>query len=214
MIISHTHRFIFFAVPRTGTHAVRAALTAHLGETDWQQQNLSAPLRLPIPALAEVEHGHLSVRELRPHLPRTVWDEYFKFAFVRNPFDRFVSACFFLHRGQANFAAAPTMQMKRALSRRRFRQRVLIRPQSRQLAGADGRVPLDYVGRFERLQDSYDRICTRIGIAPSRLAQRNASQHAAYARYYDPELKDMVADFYREDVDNFDYGFEPPPVTN
>ena len=30
MIISHAHRFIFFAVPRTGTHALRAALQPHL----------------------------------------------------------------------------------------------------------------------------------------------------------------------------------------
>ena len=26
MIVSHRHRFVFFAVPRTGTHAVRTAL--------------------------------------------------------------------------------------------------------------------------------------------------------------------------------------------
>ena len=26
MIVSHRHRFVFFAAPRTGAHAVRAAL--------------------------------------------------------------------------------------------------------------------------------------------------------------------------------------------
>ena len=34
MIISHKHRFIFVAVPKTATHAVRKALRPHLGR-DW-----------------------------------------------------------------------------------------------------------------------------------------------------------------------------------
>ena len=93
MIVSHRHRFIFFAVPRTGTHAIRTALGPVLGDDDWQQQSLTAEVRMPVAALARFNHGHLTLRQVQASLPSTVWRDYFKFAFVRNPYDRFVSVC-------------------------------------------------------------------------------------------------------------------------
>ena len=93
MIVSHRHRFIFFAVPRTGTHAVRAALQPFPGPDDWQQKELLGRVRSPLPTLRRMEHGHITLRQARAHLPEAVWRTYFKFAFVRNSCDRFVSAC-------------------------------------------------------------------------------------------------------------------------
>ena len=37
MIISNRHRFIFFAVPKTGTHSVRQALRPFLADDDMEQ---------------------------------------------------------------------------------------------------------------------------------------------------------------------------------
>ena len=105
LIISHKHKFIFFAVPKTATHTIRQALTPHMGEEDWEQQVLFGQDRaLPIPEIAALNHGHISVTQIQPHLSDEVWGSYFKFGFVRNPFDRYVSTCFFLHRDTPNFA--------------------------------------------------------------------------------------------------------------
>lgn len=208
MIVSHAHRFMFFAVPRTGTHAIRRALAPHLHAGDWTQQNLHAPTRLPIPALAAREHGHLGVAEVRAQMPAEIWRTYLKFAVVRNPFDRFVSACFFLHRRRAEFTRAPTAHMKRALSHAPFRRRVLIRPQRELLADTDGSLGVDFVGRFETLATSMREICGRIGLPTLRLDRVNAAERGDYAAYYDAELEGLVADFYREDLAAFDYRFE------
>lgn len=40
MIISPQHRFIFAAIPKTGTHAVRQALREHMGPQDLEQVGL------------------------------------------------------------------------------------------------------------------------------------------------------------------------------
>jgi hypothetical protein len=48
MIISHKHKFIFFAIPRTGTHAIRFALRPFLGEEDWEQVGLFKNSLIPI----------------------------------------------------------------------------------------------------------------------------------------------------------------------
>jgi hypothetical protein len=47
MIVSHSHRFIFAAVPKTGTHAVRQALREQLGDDDIEQVGLFFDKRFP-----------------------------------------------------------------------------------------------------------------------------------------------------------------------
>ena len=207
MIISHKHRFIFFAVPKTATHTIREALRQHTGEDDWEQQVLYGKQFLPIPEIARLQHGHITAEQIRPHLDDDVWNTYFKFGFVRNPFDRFVSTCFFLNRGDPNFAESAVRFMKERLPRERFQQRVLVKPQYQQLCWATGDIALDYVGRYEDLQSSYDTICERIGIASTALGQKNASEHKSFDSYYDTELQQQVADFYAEDLRIFDYEF-------
>ena len=88
MIVSHRHKFIFLAVPRTGTHAVRDALAPLLGEADWQQEALVRGVYSPVPMLARLGHGHVSLREAQAHFAGLrVAKLCCKFAVVRNRYD-------------------------------------------------------------------------------------------------------------------------------
>ena len=211
MIVSHKHRFIFFAQPRTATHAIRAALQPHLGADDWQQQALTGTLRLPILELARIGHGHISLQQVQTWLPSEIWREYFKFTVVRNPYERYVSACTFLNRRNPGYAGKERAFMKTALTRQRFRERALIRPQVALLANGAGTVGMNFVGRYERLQQSFDHVCECIGIPPNRLARRNASRHGDYRRYYDEALLEQVSAFYRADFEQFEYPIAETP---
>ena len=212
MIISHKHKFIFFAVPKTATHTIRQALAPHLGSDDWEQQNLFEIKRLPIPELAEIKHGHISVQQLKTHLSRDTWESYYKFGFVRNPFDRYVSTCFFLLRDDPNFEREAIQFMKQALNDPRFHRKILVRPQSQLLTDGKLNLGLDFVGRFETLQQSYDEICKHIGISSTDLSEKNISRHEAYNMYYDSELSELVATFYKDDLKLFDYDDESLPL--
>ena len=205
MIVSHKHRFIFFAVPKTGTHAIREALRPHLGAEDWEQQVLFGRQSLPIPEIAKLGHGHISVQQIKPYIDAAQWASYFKFGFVRNPFDRFVSICFFLQRDNPDFARSARRFMKQAIERERFRQRVLVLPQYRLLTDADERISLNFVGRYESIQDSYDRICGQLGIPSTDLPRKNPSKHKPWREYYDDELAARVGEFYAGDLRAFDY---------
>ena len=207
MIVSHQHRYIFVAMPKTGTHSVRQALREHLGPDDIEQVGLFVNKRFPYDDLAKVHHGHFSVREVRPYLGDDVCDAYLKFSFVRNPFDRFVSYCAFMTRQHGAFERDPQGTMRRILFEVRPMDHVHFQPQHTLLVDADGKLEMDIVGRVETMQESYDAICARIGIPGRALEKVNASRRGDYRQYYDQALIDGVAELYRRDLELFDYRF-------
>jgi hypothetical protein len=209
VIVSHRHRFIFAAVPKTGTHAVRQALREQLGDEDVEQVGLFVNKRFPWRDLAAIEHGHLSLRQVRPYLGEDAFGGYFKFAFVRNPFDRFVSYCAFMLRGGEAFQQQPRAVMRHFLFREPPEHHILFQPQASLLVGEDGKSLLaDAVGRVEDMQGSYDAICGRIGIPSRPLDRINYGKRGDYRRYYDQALIDGVAARYAQDLELFGYTFE------
>jgi len=211
MIVSHSRQFIFAAVPKTGTHAVRQALREHLDDGDVEQVGLFVDKRFPWADLAAIRHGHLSLRQVRPYLGEDAFAGYFKFAFVRNPFDRFVSYCAFMLRGSDDFQRRPRDVMRHFLFTEPPEHHVLFQPQASLLVDEDGATLLtDAVGRVEDMQGSYDAICARIGIAARALDRVNRTQRGDYRHYYDQALIDGVMARYGQDLDLFGYTFEGP----
>jgi hypothetical protein len=208
MIISHKHRYIFVAIPKTGTHAVRQALRAHLGEDDLEQVGLFVDKRFPFPEFADIRHGHISTRQIRPVLGDAVFDGYTKFAVVRNPFDRFVSYCAFMSRDTTVFETHPLDYMKWVVREQKPVAHLLYQPQHAMVTDAQGRLELDIVGRTETMQASYDAICARLGIPTTALERVNASRHRPWQEYYDRELVGLVSQLYARDLELFDYRFE------
>ena len=206
MIISALLKFIFVAIPKTGTHSVRRALRDHLGSQDIEQVGLFVQKRFPIPDLAQLQHGHLSLEQVRPYLSPETFAACFKFAFVRNPFDRFVSYCAFITREDGEFERDPQRVMREIVADPPL-DHVLFRPQHGFVSGPNGDLLTDYVGRVEQMQQSYDHICQRIGIATAQLDRVNSSSRNDYRDYYDEPLIEGVAKLYARDLELFGYEF-------
>ena len=210
MIISHQHRFIFFAIPKTGTHSVRRALRLHLGPQDLEQVGLFVEKRFPFPEFAGIQHGHISAREIRPVLGDQAFRSYFKFAFVRNPFDRFVSYCAFMGREGGAFEAAPRDFMKQVAADPGTLDHLLFRPQHEFITDENGRLALDYMGRTEDVQGSFEAICRKLKLPASSVGRVNSSRHRPYAEYYDDALAGTVREIYRRDFELFAYDDKSP----
>ena len=206
MIISFACRFIFAAIPKTGTHAVRQALRANLAPEDIEQVGLFVERKFPIPELAALGHGHLTLQEVRPHLPPEQFDSFFKFAFVRNPFDRFISYCAFMTRVRGELETKPHQVMRFYIDKPQW-QHVLFQPQHHFVCDAAGNLLTDYIGRVEEMQQSYDHIAHRIGVPAAMLRKINATKRRDYRSYYTPQLVDEVAKLYARDLELFGYEF-------
>ena len=197
MIISHKHRYIFFPIPKTGTHSVRQALRDQMGPDDLEQVGLFENKRFPFPEFAEI----------RPVVGDEIFAGYTKFAFVRNPFDRFVSYCAFMARESGHFESHPQQYMKWVLTVQKPFDHMLFRPQHEMVTGKDGALELDFVGRCEDMQAGFDRLCDKLGLQSSELGRANASKHRPWQDYYDRELVDLVSRHYARDLELFEYGF-------
>ena len=207
MIISHQHQFIFFAVPKTGTHSVRQALRPQLGDADEEQVGLFVERWFKQPELRAIGHGHVSARQLKPILGDAVFNRYFKFAFVRNPWDRFVSYCAFISRKTGRFENDPHAFMRQMIDSPPPLQHLLYQPQNELLCGENGELAMDFVGRVEHMQRDIDVICARLNFAPQPLEKINRSEHRPYTDYYNADLRDLVGHKYRRDIELFDYRF-------
>ena len=207
MIISNKHKFVFVAVPKTGTHSIRRALREHMGPDDVEQVRLFVDKKFPWPELASLQHGHITLAQVRPFLGEENFGSFFKFAFVRNPFDRFVSYCAFMTREIRAFDRDPKSVMHHMLFRAPPMQHVLFRPQYAFVADQNGELLSDAIGRVEEMQQSYDQMCKRIGIPTTQLEKANSSRHGDYRQYYDQQLIDGVANLYGRDLSLFGYDF-------
>lgn len=207
MIISHRHRFIFTAIPKTGTHSIRQALRNEMGPDDLEQARLLVAKQFPFPELAKVGHGHISLQQIRPFLDENTFTSYFKFAFVRNPFDRFVSYCAFATSREGTFERDPTAVMRHFLFTAPPLHHMVFQPQHTFITDQDGNLLADHLGRVEDMQSSYDLIATRVGVKSARLEQVNASRRGPYQQYYDQELIDGVTELYARDIELFGYQF-------
>ncbi len=205
MIISHKHKYIFVAIPKTGTHAIRFALREFLGENDLEQVGLFVQRRFPFKQTAHIKHGHIKCKEIKEVLGSGVWQDYFKFSFVRNPWDRYISYCFFMHRNNREFLSDPYKYLQMTIDDTTHHDRIHFIAQHEFIYDDVGNPMVDYVGRYEDLQNSYKFICKEIGIPYRDLVKVNSSKHLPYRQYYDMVLTNKVGRFYQRDVELLNY---------
>jgi hypothetical protein len=161
-----------------------------------------------------IDYDRISARYFR---------RYFRFGFVRNPWDRVVSAYEFAHAGGTEFVKPihdPAYAGDDFASFDRFvagwltrvpleTADVVFQPQWTFLCDRDGTLLVDHVGRTERLTDALRPVEAALGVAiePARL--NRTERRLGYADYYTPETRDIVADIYRRDIEMFGYEFAP-----
>jgi len=156
---------------------------------------------------------HLTLREMQTRLSAARWSRALKFAFVRNPWDRAVSH--YEYRVQTNqtaMGARPLTfdQWLRLVYVDRdpkyFDQPKMFQPQSDWLKDESGEVAVDFVGRFEEFDRQFALLSKRLGIEAA-LPHLNGTQRDDYHRYYSPELVEIVARNFAEDIERFEYKY-------
>ena len=216
MLICHRHHFLFVHIAKTAGTSVRSTLN----RLRWRD-----PYFIPQFICSRISGltGHRIACKIPRHakviaayemLPREVFDGLFKFAFVRNPWDLQVSSYHHLKRERPQLVGDRDFEtfLRYKLDPARPYQYHLdtsIELQSDYLVDLHGKVLVDFIGRFETLNDDFISICQRIGVKPPALEhKRQAKDRGGYQKYYTPETAELVARHFAADIAMFGYTFE------
>lgn len=195
----NAHRAIFIHIPKTAGSSISQSL-------------LGGPRGNPHASFSEYER--INPRKFR---------KFFKFTFVRNPWDRLVSSYFYLRDAnvvpqlqslsERQIAGYPDFAgfVRGWLTDANIRASLHLKPQHTFICDAKLRVRVDFVGRVETIAKDFCVICERLGVS-AELQQINQSNHRPYTDYYTEELRERVAALYADDIAIFGYRFGVPPI--
>jgi len=151
-------------------------------------------------------------------LPKEVFERLFKFAFVRNPWDLQVSSYHHIRRERPQYLGGnesfETFLRWKLDPERPYQYHVdtSIELQSDYLIDLHGNIIVDFIGRYEELQQDFETACRRIGIPTPTLPHRRQAKdrNKDYRRYYTDDTATLVADHFRRDIEILQYSFDPP----
>jgi len=198
-MINHEYKCIFVHVIKTGGASIATALNMK----EDTGRNVTREEQVP-----HYPKCHLSAKEIRKTVGEEIWNSYFKFSFVRNPYDKVVSQYHF-NRGQWKLENA---SFKEYVNYWKNGGQISTFPQYHSHYLNE---ELDFIGRFENIQQDFNTICNKIGIPLKKLPHINKSRnfardkakHKHYTEYYDEETKQIVAKKYAKDIEYFKYTF-------
>ena len=198
-MISHKYKCIFIHIPRCGGTSIEMALCGQ----DWHTVDKTTKHLI----------GSTAKKIYEPY-----WDNYFKFSFVRNPWARTASLQKFSHfygvsiqKGKVNFGKYFDKFYPLEIDRRSKSHKDSFKPIENAIYLNTLNVKLDFIGRFENLQQDFNTVCDQLGIPHQQLPhseksfKKNYNKH--YTEYYDDETREIVAEKYARDIEYFGYKF-------
>lgn len=211
------NKAIYFFIPKVACTSIKKVIADSL---DYKIKNINDPqsihlIHFPYEKRNEIKEG----------------DDFFKFAFVRNPWSRILS-CYknrisddpnLNHGIYEDGVFKPWKQMYgpkfwAGMSFKEFVNEVFLisgefaeshfRSQHTFLTDSKGELLPDFIGKFENLQEDFNIVCKEIGIKAVTLPRLMNSDHKHYSKYYDEETKILIGRRYKKDIELFGYEFE------
>ena len=186
---------------------------AYLRETDYVFIHINKTGGSSIEQALGLPIRHFTALEVCAALGEAEWQRRFSFAFVRNPWDKVVSHYHYrlktnqtglkdLGMGFAEWVRLSYGEQDPAF----FDKPRMFMPQVEWLCDEEGYQLVEFVGRFERLAEDFAMVCARLGRGAA-LPHVKGSGREHYRGYYDPETRDIVAEWFADDIAAFDYEY-------
>lgn len=217
-MISHHDQCLFVHVPKTAGQSIQCFFLNRVG--------LALEDRAPLllrpndnPHLGPPRLSHLKAHEYveKKWMTPQQFEAYYRFSFVRNPWDRTASFYRTGYDRVCSFSSFVRYHLPRLLKRKPW----FFGPQADFIYDGNGRLLVEFVGRYENLADDFRHVCTRLGIEDATLPHANDSNKVGriarlirrrprhYTEMYDDRSLALVEQYYGVDIDTFKYRFQP-----
>lgn len=202
------HKLIFIHIPKTGGSSVANALVENLNTQETKA--LSRPLGILQP------NRHLKAQEVKYLLGEKIWNEFFSFAFVRNPWDLMVSQYHWWLQKAAQYPSCrkDVIKIKRMGNFTNFLNSKYGQKMFHDTTGnmfdwiaEDNQIIVNFVGKFENLQNDLNEVCQHLNLEQIKLPHTNKTKRKPYRDYYNNETKKFVAHRFQKTIEMFGYEF-------
>jgi len=207
MIISHKYKFIFIKILKAASTSMEIALEKMCGPED-----IVTPIKPPLESHHPRNYGdfynHIVASEIKSRVSADVWNNYYKFCFERNPWDKLVSLFWWDIK-------------RRKLRNESFREYILHFDEDHprwkkkiQFAeyAIDGKVVVDFIGRYENLNLDFKKVCDNLGLPFDGIFTKEKSERRPkekhYSTYYDAETKELVRKRFSRKIALLGYSFD------
>ncbi|MCF7908404.1 MAG: sulfotransferase family protein [Candidatus Omnitrophica bacterium] len=207
MLISKNRRFIFIHIYKNaGTSITKALMPFTMNKL--QRSRLGQQLkRLHIPYFEPRSYPtHINASELITEIGKNVFNSFFSFAIVRNPWDWQVSLYHYTLKDTSHFQHQLFKNFRNFDEYIRWRCAEEVRFQKDFIYSKDGTLLVNFVGRFEKIDTDFKTICSHIGVSAS-LPKLNVSNTKPYQQFYNEETKNLVRQTFAADIALFGYDF-------
>lgn len=207
-MISHQHKCIFIHIPKCAGSSVEDLL--------WPGKRSEADLWMGFVDRFHNRHQtgglqHLTASLVRSEVGEETFQSYFKFAIVRNPWDKAASQFAYMERRPdlCEFVGLrPNGDFETYLSAIARTPHVQWQDQYSFLYGSNGELLVDRIIRYESLASDLPSVLRAVGIQSDCIPHANPSpRRRPTSELYNDRTQQRVADLYRRDIAAFDYSF-------
>jgi len=218
-ILLPDQKAVYFIIPKVACTSLKMAIAKQLGMTNVTPHMVHRTEFESIP-LKAANKGY---------------NHYFKFGFVRNPWDRLVSCYLNKINADKNYTNQPYNNYVKGVSRAinhlgKFYAGMSFKEFAEEVCKIDDKdcddhiksqhcfiydskncdLYINFIGKFENLKEDFEYVCNRIGIKQKLPYEQVSKGRKHYSYYYDndQELIDLVGKRYEKDITLFGYNFE------
>ncbi|MGB6035338.1 MAG: sulfotransferase family 2 domain-containing protein [Cryomorphaceae bacterium] len=207
MIISHQKKLIFIHNYKVAGTSIRNSLRSyncHSFRNSRYIDKFKFILGLYPRIYSSTFSGHVKAIELKKKLPKEIFESYFKFGFVRNPWDWQVSLYTYMLKLESHHQHDLIKSMKNFDEYIDWRVHKDLHLQKEFFYENDDCL-VDFIGKMENLTKDFNTVCKKVNINTELPHLNSSRKDDLYLRYYSKESFLMVKNAFEEDIRLFEY---------
>lgn len=214
-MISHKHKCIFIHIPKCAGSSIRD-FYFNKPQLDWKKPNYNLLYGWCPKRKIHLQHATPSELIETGLIDEKIWEDYFKFTFVRNPWDRAYSDYLWIKKDSKVNGSFKQYLLKKGEFENLFTNREVRdyrgdHVQNQTNYFGDQKYPLDFVGRFENLKEDIKIVNSKLNINDSFSIHEKNNQNlrlSHYSKFYTNSNIKLVGRLYRKDILLLNYEFE------